>query len=144
VGEAIRSTMSMLQAQKAFKGLRVELDLPDDIPPVFMDRDHLTQVIVNIALNAAQAMPQGGSFKASAAFRQGWVVIELQDSGCGIPDGVKDRVFDPFFTTKAAGEGTGLGLAISQKIVESYNGDIDFESRPGTGTKFTLRLPASK
>ncbi|MBW2622169.1 MAG: PAS domain S-box protein, partial [Deltaproteobacteria bacterium] len=144
VAEAIRSAMSMLQAQKAFKGLQVELDLPDDIPPVFMDRDHLTQVIVNIALNAAQAMPRGGGFKASAAFRRGWIVIELQDSGSGIPDDLKDRVFDPFFTTKAAGEGTGLGLAISQKIVESYNGDIDFDSGPDTGTKFIIRLPASK
>ena len=143
VGEAIRSVISMLQAQKVFKELKVELDLPDNIPPIIMDRDHLNQVIVNIALNAAQAMPQGGSLKASVALQQGSIQIRLQDSGHGIPDDIKDRVFDPFFTTKGVGEGTGLGLAICQKIVESYHGGITFESRADVGTSFTIMLPIS-
>ncbi len=141
VGEAIRSVISMLQAQKVFKELKVELDLPDNIPPIIMDRDHLNQVIVNIALNAAQAMPQGGSLKASVALQQGSIQIRFQDSGHGIPDDIKDRVFDPFFTTKGVGEGTGLGLAICQKIVESYQGGITFESRADVGTSFTISLP---
>lgn len=141
VGEAIRSVISMLQAQKVFKELKVELDLPDNIPPIIMDRDHLNQVIVNIALNAAQAMPQGGSLKASVALQQGSIQIRFQDSGHGIPDDIKDRVFDPFFTTKGVGEGTGLGLAICQKIVESYQGGITFESRADVGTSFTIMLP---
>ncbi|MEE9555719.1 MAG: ATP-binding protein [Candidatus Adiutricales bacterium] len=143
VGEAIRSVISMLQAQKVFKELKVELDLPDNIPPIIMDRDHLNQVIVNIALNAAQAMPQGGSLKASVALQQGSIQIRFQDSGHGIPDDIKDRIFDPFFTTKGIGEGTGLGLAISQKIVESYHGQITFESRANVGTSFTISLPIS-
>jgi len=143
VGEAIRSVISMLQAQKVFKELKVELDLPDNIPPIIMDRDHLNQVIVNIALNAAQAMPQGGSLKASVALQQGSIQIRFQDSGHGIPDDIKDRVFDPFFTTKGVGEGTGLGLAICQKIVESYHGGITFESRADVGTSFTISLPIS-
>jgi PAS domain S-box-containing protein len=143
VGEAIRSVISMLQAQKVFKELKVELDLPDNIPPIIMDRDHLNQVIVNIALNAAQAMPQGGSLKASVALQQGSIQIRFQDSGHGIPDDIKDRVFDPFFTTKGVGEGTGLGLAICQKIVESYHGGITFESRADVGTSFTIMLPIS-
>ncbi|MEE9518383.1 MAG: ATP-binding protein [Candidatus Adiutricales bacterium] len=143
VGEAIRSVISMLQAQKVFKELKVELDLPDNIPPIIMDRDHLNQVIVNIALNAAQAMPQGGSLKASVALQQGSIQIRFQDSGHGIPDDIKDRVFDPFFTTKGVGEGTGLGLAICQKIVESYQGGITFESRADVGTSFTIMLPIS-
>ena len=144
VGEAIRSVISMLEAQKAFKGLKVELDLPDNIPPVIMDRDHLYQIIVNIALNAAQAMPEGGSLKATVALEQGSIRIILQDSGHGIPDDIKDRVFDPFFTTKSVGEGTGLGLAICQKIAESYHGGITFESRADEGTSFTISLPISK
>ena len=143
VGEAIRSVISMLQAQKVFKELKVELDLPDNIPPIIMDRDHLNQVIVNIALNAAQAMPQGGSLKASVALQKGSIQIRFQDSGHGIPDDIKDRVFDPFFTTKGVGEGTGLGLAICQKIVESYHGGITFESRADVGTSFTIMLPIS-
>ncbi len=143
VGEAIRSVISMLQAQKVFKELKVELDLPDNIPPIIMDRDHLNQVMVNIALNAAQAMPQGGSLKASVALQQGSIQIRFQDSGHGIPDDIKDRVFDPFFTTKSVGEGTGLGLAICQKIVESYHGGITFESRADVGTSFTIMLPIS-
>ena len=142
LAEAVPQVMSMLSAQKAFKDLDLEYDLADDLPPVLMDRDHLAQIIVNIALNAAQAMPEGGRLTVSLRAAGGRVMIVLTDNGPGIPTEMQARVFDPFFTTKPVGQGTGLGLAICYKIVESYNGSIEVKSQPGRGTSFTVTLPA--
>ncbi|MBW2062842.1 MAG: PAS domain S-box protein [Deltaproteobacteria bacterium] len=143
VAETVRTVMSMLTSQRAFRGLDLKLNLDDDLPAVNMDRDHLAQIIINIALNAAQAMQGSGSLEITTAFQEGQVQIRLADSGPGIPDEIKGRIFDPFFTTKSVGEGTGLGLSICYKIVESYNGSIAFESRPGRGATFSINLPAS-
>ncbi|MEW5722835.1 MAG: ATP-binding protein [Thermodesulfobacteriota bacterium] len=144
LSEAIKQVLSMLTAQRTFRGLSVEYDLAGDLPPVNMDRDHLAQVLVNIALNAAQAMEGGGRFSVAAARVGEEVEIRLADNGPGIPPEVQDRLFDPFFTTKEAGQGTGLGLAICHRIIESYKGSIRVESRPGQGAAFIIRLPAAE
>ncbi len=143
VSEIVRAVMSMLTSQRAFKGLDIRLNLDDSLPTINMDRDHITQIIINMALNAAQAMKGSGTLEITTAFKNGRIEIRLSDSGPGIPDEIKDRIFDPFFTTKSVGEGTGLGLSICQKIVESYDGFITFENLPDQGAAFIISLPAA-
>ncbi|MBW1709815.1 MAG: PAS domain S-box protein [Deltaproteobacteria bacterium] len=143
VGETVRTVMSMLGSQRAFKGLEIKFNLSDDLPTVNMDRDHLAQLIINVALNAAQAMQGDGSLEITTTLQEGQIQIRLSDSGPGIPEKIRDRIFDPFFTTKSVGEGTGLGLSICHKIAESYNGGVTFDSSPGQGTVFVISLPPS-
>lgn len=141
--EAVPAIMSMLSAQRYFKNLEIKYDLPKDLPRVRLDRDHLAQIIINIALNAAQAMPEGGRLTISARDQGDRVQIILTDTGPGIPADIRQKIFDPFFTTKSVGRGTGLGLAICHRIVDSYNGSLDVESRPGQGAAFIITLPAA-
>lgn len=142
LNDAVPQILSMLQSQRAFKNLEVAY-VPSDSPvEVEMDRDHLAQLIVNISLNAAQAMPEGGSLTIRAEQKDDLAVIRLSDTGPGIPPEIQTRIFDPFFTTKTAGQGTGLGLAICHRIVESLNGSIHLESDADSGTTFTINLPA--
>ena len=139
---AIPAIMAMLTAQKYFKNVDIIYELDQALPRVDMDRDHLAQIIINIALNAAQAMDGNGRLTIAARPANDEVLINITDTGPGLPLDLLGRVFDPFFTTKPVGQGTGLGLAICHRIVESYNGAIDLESQPGQGTTFTVRLPA--
>ncbi len=106
----------------------------------------LGQVFVNLLVNAGQAF--GGDDPARNQVRamthtdpEGWVQVVIEDNGPGIPAEIADRIFDPFFTTKEAGTGTGLGLAISRSVIDSLGGEIDVQSRPGKGTRFSVRLP---
>lgn len=141
--EAVPAIMSMLSAQRYFKNLEIKYDLPQDLPLVRLDRDHLAQIIINIALNAAQAMPEGGRLTISARDQGDRVQIILTDTGPGISADIRQKIFDPFFTTKSVGQGTGLGLAICHRLADSYNGSIDVESRPGQGAAFIITLPAA-
>ncbi len=124
-----------------------------DVPPILGYPDDLVQVWTNLIHNAIQAMRGKGRLEISVntvethavethgrASLQGRVVVEITDSGSGIPDDVKDRIFEPFFTTKPAGEGSGLGLDICKKIIDKHQGNIEFESQPGR-TTFRVFLP---
>ncbi|MDR0881507.1 MAG: GAF domain-containing protein [Candidatus Adiutrix sp.] len=144
LAEALPRTLSMIQAQRVFRNIQVELDLDQEHRPhlVTMDPDHLTQITIIIAMNAAQAMGQG-DFKIALSRDPGWVRLTFSDSGPGIAPEVADRIFDPFFTTKDPGEGTGLGLSICQRLVDSYQGRIDLKSAPGQGATFIISLPES-
>jgi PAS domain S-box-containing protein len=120
-----------------------------EVPPVFANELRLSQVFVNLLLNAAQAIPEGHRdaneihVRAWHEENQSAVVVEIEDTGAGMAPEVKARIFEPFFTTKPIGVGTGLGLSIVHGIVHGLGGSIDVESRPGEGTKIRLRLPAS-
>jgi len=107
--------------------------------------EHLNGVWVNLMNNALQAMQEcGGTLTLRIALRDdGFVEVSFEDTGCGIPEDIKDRIFTPFFTTKPKGAGTGIGLDLSKRIVESYGGSISFESGGGK-TLFTVRLPATR
>jgi len=140
-------------------GETIEVDLAlDEAPRVLIDRGQLEQVLVNLAVNARDAMPRGGrlSFRtcrlevspetrlARAGARPGpHAVLEVQDTGVGIPAEVRDRIFEPFFTTKERDRGTGLGLATVHGIVRQHGGAIVVESQVGRGTTFTVALPAT-
>jgi len=143
VKETIEGVMAMLAGQRVFRGIDLDLDLADNLPPVRMDRDHLTQIVVNIALNASQAMPEGGRLTVRAEAGEGVVRLIFSDTGPGIPDEARERIFDPFFTTKPAGQGTGLGLAICYRLVEGLGGRITCQNRPGQGATFIVTLPAA-
>ncbi len=121
----------------------------EDVPPVQGDEHRLGQVFLNLILNAAQAIPDGhlsGNLVRVAARRGGGgeVLVEVEDTGCGIGPEVLARIFDPFFTTKPVGIGTGLGLSICHGIVTSAGGRIEVSSRPGHGSLFRVRLPISE
>ncbi|QQO12882.1 response regulator [Bradyrhizobium diazoefficiens] len=118
----------------------------DKLPPVHGNEARLGQVFLNLLVNAAQAIPEGRASenRITLSIRGGEnnrAVVEISDTGTGMPPEVASRVFDPFFTTKAEGVGTGLGLAICHRIVSSLGGDISVESRPGHGTAFSVSLP---
>jgi len=118
--------------------------LPASLPPVLLDRDLFKEALLNLLLNAQQALKLGGEviFQASAQpFGQGpGVCLSIIDTGPGMPPEVAAKVFQPFFSTRQGG--TGLGLASTRKTVEAHNGTIELQSEVGRGTKFTIRLPA--
>ncbi len=121
--------------------VRVEWALEQDVPPVPVDERMMRQAFLNLALNAVQAMPQGGLLRVAArrcSERPG-AIVEFTDTGPGIPPELRERLFKPFFTTKATG--TGLGLAIVQRTLDAHSGRISIESPPGGGTTFRLVLP---
>jgi signal transduction histidine kinase len=117
-----------------------------EVPPVLGDAARLGQVFLNLVINAAQAMtkPREGGHQIRVSTRldsANQVVVEVADTGDGIPEDLRVRIFDPFFTTKEVGVGTGLGLSICHGIVASHDGEISVESRPGEGTRFRVVLP---
>jgi signal transduction histidine kinase len=116
--------------------------LPDPaLPPIMMNSDQIRQIIINLSMNAAEAMGNGGSLLISTHYQRDReeVVLAVEDTGCGIPDEVLPNIFEPFFTTKEGG--TGLGLAITYDIVQRHKGRIEVESRAGEGSTFRIRLP---
>jgi signal transduction histidine kinase len=114
--------------------------LPADLPAVLIDRDMMKQALLNLMLNAEQAMPQGGELTILGMKEPGHVVLNLIDTGKGMAPEVLAKIFRPFFSTKPGG--SGLGLPTTKKIIVAHGGTLDAESEPGRGTKFTIRLPA--
>lgn len=135
----------------------IQLDLARDLPPVIADQTQLQQAFLNLAVNARDAMPQGGTLlfkttllegsyvqhKFPTATAEHYICIQISDTGCGIPQEHLKNIFEPFFTTKEKGRGTGLGLAVVYGIITSHQGFIDVESTVGKGTTFSIFLPAS-
>ncbi|MEJ2109885.1 MAG: ATP-binding protein [Acidobacteriota bacterium] len=126
--------------------IELETRMTADLPPVHGDEQALQQVFINLILNAVDALPPRGRILITAAkSRQaGFIEIKVIDNGPGIPEHILPRIFDPFFTTKVKEKGTGLGLSVSQGIVRRLGGNIDVESRPGTGTTFIVLLPTTE
>ncbi len=123
--------------------VRLETELAADIPEIMIDRHMMEQVLMNLVLNAIQAMRSGGVLTISTVVEEAHCLVRVRDSGCGISSSVLPRIFDPFFTTKNEGEGTGLGLSVSLGIVERHGGRIMVESEVGRGTTFTVSIPLS-
>jgi PAS domain S-box-containing protein len=118
------------------------------VPAVFVDESRLVQVLINLIVNAAHSIPEGNVDRneirlATRTDGTGRAVVEVQDTGSGIPEAIQGRIFDPFFTTKPIGTGTGLGLSICHGIVSALGGELTFESNVGHGTTFRVTLPAA-
>jgi two-component system, sporulation sensor kinase E len=101
----------------------------------------MSQVVINLVMNAIHAMQEGGSLQIVAAPDEDMVKLTVADSGHGIPQEVAAKIFEPFFTTKEFGKGTGLGLTVVKEIIEEHQGTITVDSEPGKGTTFTILLP---
>ncbi len=138
-----------LVGKQVRKGLgRLDVDVPADLPRAAMHAGRIEQVLINLLINAAQALAGTPQAEAAIALRAradgaGALRVEIEDNGPGIPATIQGSIFEPFFTTKGKERGTGLGLAISQRIMEEHGGSIAVESRPGR-TVFSLTLPAAK
>ena len=138
IDELIRESFVLLEY--GLKKLDVQLDLGiNNSYPI--DSAALQQIIVNITMNAMQAMSREGSFAVSTSIQGDMAVLSFQDSGPGISEEHLPQIFDPFFTTKDVGEGTGLGLAVTYSLVQRMGGTILVESEPDKGTCFIVRLP---
>ncbi len=157
INEIIRSSLHMVEHELKQRGIRVEMQLNTDLPPIPLDADKLRQVLINLALNAAQAMGGDGTLSVSSDLRQlsensglerdhahrfhsgeTALWVEMADTGPGIDEPQLQRIFDPFFTTKEIGEGTGLGLSVSRNIVELHRGCIDIRNRAEGGASAVL------
>ncbi len=145
LNDLARQSLELLAVQIRKSRIVCELRPDPALPSSMMDKNKIKQVIVNLLINASQAMTGGGTITlATRRERRGatdYVVLDVRDTGPGIPEELQKRVFEPFFTTKKGREGTGLGLAISHRIVEEHRGDILLTSRVGEGTTFAVRLP---
>ncbi len=141
--EVIEKTLTILQNQPLFHNIDIVRELDPQLPPVSGNAIRLNQVVMNIVVNAAQAMAGRGTLRLTSRVRANRDIneIEIADTGPGIAEGLLEKIFDPFFTTKAAGEGTGLGLSVSYAIVKEHKGTIRVASVLGQGTVFTLRFP---
>lgn len=142
----VDETLSLARNQIRVAGINIEVDAMDDPPRIMGDRQQLTQVLLNLILNAIAASEKGGRLEivVSEADQPGHLAIKVIDYGAGIPEHLQSRVFDPFFTTKAKGKGTGLGLSVTQGIVAKHGGRVLLESREGHGTTFTVILPTRR
>jgi two-component system cell cycle sensor histidine kinase/response regulator CckA len=139
------------------KQITIHLDLADKLAAIEADQTQIEQVLLNLYVNAADAMPGGGQLFIRSAFiddgdlkdksynpKPGrYVLLEVKDQGIGMDKRTMERIFDPFFTTKEMGRGTGLGLASAYGIIKAHNGYIDVDSKPGQGAVFCIYLPAT-
>lgn len=139
INSLIESSLSLIQYDKRAKDITIVRDFWTDMPEITTDGNQLSQVIVNIILNAVDAMPEGGTLTIRSRVRDDKVVIIFEDTGVGIPKENISRIFDPFFTTKE--KGTGLGLAVSYSIIKKLNGGLTVESEVNKGTRFVITLP---
>jgi PAS domain S-box-containing protein len=147
LNDVLNSTLDLMRLDKRMKStVEIIVELDRQLPRTMIDEGQLSQVFINIFLNALDAMPEGG--KLTVATRRGYddqgrdsILIEFADTGIGIPKHDLAKVFDPFYTTKEAGKGTGLGLSLSYNIVKRFKGDIKVESEAGKRTVFTVIVP---
>jgi len=142
--QIVTQSLAAVNHRTAFKKIKLNNELPRDLPQLNVDTMQIGQVMINLLINAEQAMPAGGSITITGRKENDQVIVQIADTGQGIPPEQQALIFDPFFTTREAGKGTGLGLAISHSLMEKNNGKITVKSLEGSGTTFSLFLPRSK
>ncbi len=142
VHDIIDKTLALVEHQASFHNISVVREYHDALPEVLVDPGQMEQVLINIIINASQAMPGGGSLKVRTCpdSQNQYLHIEISDTGCGISEENLQRIFDPFFSTKGA-NGTGLGLSVTYGIIENHGGHIEVSSQLGEGTTFLIKLP---
>ncbi|HOP06664.1 MAG TPA: ATP-binding protein [candidate division Zixibacteria bacterium] len=140
----LKEIKGLMERQAGLRNIGIELYLEEGLPPVMADQIEIEQVIVNLINNAFDAMPNGGTITIRAALDIDRVLIEVADTGTGIPPEDLDRVLEPFYTTKPVGKGTGLGLSVCYGIVRSWGGEIEISSEMGVGTAVRLILAYQK
>jgi PAS domain S-box-containing protein len=147
----IERSLALVRYQLTRSQVIVMREFDNSLPPLLLDRNKFEQAMINLFLNAIQAMPDGGTLTVRTCSRPPrdrhpqshpppMVVAEVEDSGAGIPEALMARIFDPFYTTKPTGLGTGLGLSVTRKLIEAHGGAIAATNRPGGGARFTITL----
>jgi len=146
--EVIEKGVAICTGELQKKVKSVEINVADDLPMVLTDPEAVEQILVNLLINAIQAMDKEDSWiKVRAMLAPSGtddVIIEVSDNGCGMNENTLDRIFEPFYTTKPPGTGTGLGLYVSRNLIHELGGNISVESQPGMGSTFIIRLPLEK
>jgi len=142
-GDIIRSAAKLISHQKRGRNILQEIEVDKDLPMISADAGQIQQAIIALATNAIDAMPDGGTLTFRAGSSGGRVLLEVSDSGHGIPQENVSKIFEPFFTTKEVGKGTGLGLAVCYGIISEHGGRISVRSNVGKGTTFSVFLPIS-
>lgn len=141
INNLVEGVLSLINYAIKKNGIKLKKEFTASLPQLMADQHKMGQVLMNILLNAVQAIKGKGQIRVKTFKENGWCCIEVMDNGNGIPPDILPRIFDPFFTTKDVGKGTGLGLAVSRGIVEIHSGRIDVKSELGKGTTFTVKLP---
>jgi hypothetical protein len=137
----VREIVDLAAPQAEAAGIRVSVNAETEAATIRVDQDLIKQALLNVVVNAIQAMPHGGELRIECALREEDAEIRISDTGVGIPPELRDKIFRLYYTTKP--EGSGIGLAMTFRIVQLHDGAIDFTSEPGKGTTFILRLPLS-
>lgn len=144
INRLVEESLYFLESRCAKQGIEVRRELGEGLPPLQVDPGQLQQVLVNLVVNAVHAMPDGGRLVLRTRRAGRGVCLEVEDTGCGIPEEIRDRIFLPFFTTKDVDHGTGLGLAVVHGIVSAHGGTIEVDSEPGKGSRFRVVLPTGR
>lgn len=144
INKAVEEIFELMEIQSVFQGIEIRKELDPLLPPIEGDKSQLQEVFINLALNAADAMENGGVLAIRSFLNKDTVKISFEDTGCGIPEDEMQNIFEPFFTTKSEKNGTGLGLSVSHGIIAKHGGDITFESKLNKGTTFTISLPTKQ
>ena len=141
LNDVVEDVVRLVAHDPRARQVKIEKRPAPGLPGVRAKEDHLMQVLLNLSLNAIDAMANGGTLTVETQAQDGTVQVRIGDTGPGIPPQVLGRIFEPFFTTKPAGRGTGLGLFVSRDIVESLGGKLEVEKTGEDGTVFVVRLP---
>ncbi|HSQ84001.1 MAG TPA: ATP-binding protein, partial [Desulfobacterales bacterium] len=143
INDILEESFQLATNQLKLCKVKVERRFANNLGPISGDKQQLTQVFLNLTLNAIDAMPNGGTLTIETdTIREGsFLKVDFTDNGTGIADHIRHHIFDPFFTSKPQGKGTGLGLSVSLGIIRKHGGDILVDSRTGEGTTFSVLLP---
>jgi len=141
INDIIREVLQFLENAMLYSRIKLELQLSDDLPPIYSDRIQLQQIFLNVINNAIDAIGKDGAITIITNPIAGEVRVVVQDNGVGIAEELLPHIFEPFFTTKETGKGTGLGLSITYGLIKKLGGDITVRSNVGKGTAFTITLP---
>jgi len=141
LNEVVQEGLDFLGSQAVNHEITIDYRPAEPLPEITADSSQITQVVVNIAVNAIQAMAEGGVLTVMTRTDANSVYLTVEDTGTGIDDRIRDKIFLPFFTTKDVNAGTGLGLAVVHGIVTAHGGTISVSSRKGRGSKFEVKLP---
>jgi signal transduction histidine kinase len=144
VEASVHDTVALLMPHQALKEVEIALDVHPDLPEVALSRERLVQVVLNLVLNAADAVGAGGHVRIAAERGGLGVRLSVEDDGPGIDPNVRDRLFEPFVTTKEVGKGTGLGLAVCRGLVEAIGGSIELDENVTRGARFVVELPTAR
>jgi two-component system NtrC family sensor kinase len=141
LNELLEGILTMMEKQMKEASVKVVTDFNRDIPEVMASTNQMRQVFLNMFKNAKEAMPKGGTLSVNTLRENDTVLVQIQDTGVGIPEEIQNRIFEAFFTTKQKVKGVGLGLSVCYGIIKDHGGDIGVKSEEGRGTTFTITLP---